>query len=449
MQPPKSKKSPSKKPAKTKTTALIDGLTKDELSKEKMIEHIVQLREELDREREERNYFQLERDKMYAFREITERRREEATAELKNLNKETEEDERRHQVEIKVYKQKMKHLLCEHENMTSELKADGLSSIERLQREQTQLENELRKRMGDIRLDMQELDIENLVRELELKHDEDMKKTRNNWENQLTEVQAEYEKKMELMQQEVYNMRRTETSEREDLLNSHITALKGDHDRIFSEAVALLNQSVEQDLEVNDSLKKQIEDMKLKQKEKEKNLAGLLPDNKCLDKLLLKVTEEMAEVQKKIKHPTQEKQHPDENSKEQKLNNQIREFEVLKQKYSELQLERDELYKTFTQNIQTVQHRADLKNVPMEKKLTALTDSLEKTQAQLSSVLSAANLDQTALSRVTKKIQDIIDTSNKSIKDLQYKRARISKAHQELLLHYELKQIPGEGLCGN
>ena len=65
-------------------------------------EHIVRLREELDREREERNYFQLERDKIHTFWEITERQLEEAKAECKNLDKEIEDDEGCHQVEIKV-----------------------------------------------------------------------------------------------------------------------------------------------------------------------------------------------------------------------------------------------------------------------------------------------------------------------------------------------------------
>lgn len=65
-------------------------------------EHIIHLREELDREREERNYFQLERDKIHTFWEITERQLEEMKAELKNLNKDIEADEGRHQVEIKV-----------------------------------------------------------------------------------------------------------------------------------------------------------------------------------------------------------------------------------------------------------------------------------------------------------------------------------------------------------
>ena len=67
-----------------------------------MEEHIVSLREELDREREERNYFQLERDTIQNFSENTKRELQEMKAEMNNLEKDIEEDERCHQVEIKV-----------------------------------------------------------------------------------------------------------------------------------------------------------------------------------------------------------------------------------------------------------------------------------------------------------------------------------------------------------
>ena len=47
-----------------------------------------------------------------------------AQAELRNKDREMEELEERHQVEIKVYKQKVKHLLHEHQNNVSQLKEE-------------------------------------------------------------------------------------------------------------------------------------------------------------------------------------------------------------------------------------------------------------------------------------------------------------------------------------
>lgn len=69
---------------------------------EQLEEHILRLREELEREREERNYFQLERDKVNTFWEITKRQLEEKKAELRNKDREMEDAEERHQIEIKV-----------------------------------------------------------------------------------------------------------------------------------------------------------------------------------------------------------------------------------------------------------------------------------------------------------------------------------------------------------
>jgi len=60
------------------------------------------LREELDREREERNYFQLERDKVNTFWEITKCQLGEKKAELRNKEREMEDTEEKHHIEIKV-----------------------------------------------------------------------------------------------------------------------------------------------------------------------------------------------------------------------------------------------------------------------------------------------------------------------------------------------------------
>lgn len=62
----------------------------------------MRLREELDREREERNYFQLERDKIHTFWEITVRKQKEVDSELQKVEKDVEENEARHQLDVKV-----------------------------------------------------------------------------------------------------------------------------------------------------------------------------------------------------------------------------------------------------------------------------------------------------------------------------------------------------------
>ena len=56
----------------------------------------------MDREREERNYFQLERDKVSAFWDISKQLLDESKAIIRNKERELEDEQEKHQVEVKV-----------------------------------------------------------------------------------------------------------------------------------------------------------------------------------------------------------------------------------------------------------------------------------------------------------------------------------------------------------
>ncbi|XP_062236533.1 dynein regulatory complex subunit 4-like [Platichthys flesus] len=397
-----------------------------------MEEQIVQLREELDREREERDYFQLEKGTIL-ISENTQRELQEIKDELKNLEKVIREDERRHQGEIKVLRQKMKHHLCEHQNMISELRANTFVSTEIQQKEQRKLETELHKRMKAVKVEIEAINDDYLVKELELKHAEEMTKLRDKLEKQLTETEAVYEEKMRSLLQELDNMRKNEFSEREDKGNSHIAGLILDHNKALSEA-SELGKDLQQVVDGNDSLKTQIKEMKRKHKQKNKDLIPVLSDNKRLAENLSKDKEEIIEKKKKMKHSGMNK---DTNEKiiVKKMNDLKQDHETLTEKFNKLQLEKDELYKTHY--IQKVHHKADLTKMQLETKLKALTDRLEKTKAQLQSVLSASNMDHTALCEVTNNIEENLDSKNNTIKILRYKNVQISKVHGDLLLYYK------------
>lgn len=54
------------------------------------------------------------------------------------------------------------------------------------------------------------------------------------------------------------------------------------------------------------------------------------------------------------------------------------ELEVLKQRFADVEAERDELYDRFVRTIYDVQQKSGFKNLVLEKKLAALSESLEK-----------------------------------------------------------------------
>ncbi|XP_012772392.2 dynein regulatory complex subunit 4 [Maylandia zebra] len=446
--PPK-KKSADKKPANPRTPTLINGLTKDEMSKEQLEEHIMRLREELDREREERNYFQLERDKIHSFWEITVRKQKEVDSELQKVEKDVEENEARHQLDVKVYKQKIKHLQHEHLNDIAELNADSLASNELMEKEQEHLEEELRKTIT--RVDIQEINFKHTKKELELKHGEELTTRSDHLEKQLAEITASFEMKVQALKQDLDNIWKSEISDSENHWNSHIAALKQDHDETYRSAEEFVI-IMKTDTDTLTELKGEINEAKKKQKSMKLEVVTVLKENKHLAELISKIKEENDEIAKKLRHYSGNKDAIG-NIKRKKLKDLKAEHEVLEQKFSELQLERDELRKAFTEIVEKAQHNGDIENMAVEKKLQALTESLEETEAQLSAVLSASNMDQTALSRVIKKTEAHIDSKNTAIKTLQHKINQISMVRKHLLLHTEVKAkalgVPVEELLCN
>ncbi|XP_062996933.1 dynein regulatory complex subunit 4 [Elgaria multicarinata webbii] len=436
----------SKKGKGAKGSPVVDAVPPESMSKEQLEDHIGRIREELDREREERNYFQLERDKIHTFWEITRRQLDEKKAELRNKDREMEEAEERHQIEIKVYKQKVKHLLYEHQNNLTELKAEGTVSMKLAQKDHRSQEMEMRKDMRTLKVDLKEQELANemVVKNLRLKQQEDMTRLRNDFERQVREIEAKYEKKMRVLRDELDLRRKTEIHEIEERKNGQINTLMKNHEKAFSDIKNYYNDVTLNNLALINTLKEQMEEMKKKEDHLEKEMAEVMLQNKRLAEPLQRARDEVAELQKKLAHYEKDKTmlasiRARLKVTEKDLKGLQWEHEVLQQRFSKVQEERDELYEKFTKAINEVQQKTGFKNLLLERKLLGLSSILEKKEVQLNEVLAASNLDPSALTVVTRKLEDVLDSKNNAIKDLQYELARVCKAHNDLLRTYEAK----------
>ncbi|MGH0148814.1 UNVERIFIED_CONTAM: hypothetical protein FKN15_021922 [Acipenser sinensis] len=238
--------------------------------------------------------------------------------------------------------------------------------------------------------------------------------------------------------------RKTEIHEIEERKNGQINTLMKNHEKAFSDIKNYYNDITLNNLALINSLKEQVEEMKRKEERLEKEMAEVQLQNKRLTEPLQKAREEVTELQKQLANYQKDKvslagakarlKVADKEMKDLKW-----EHEVLEQRFSKVQDERDELYQKFIKAIHEVQQKSGFKNLLLERKLHALTDTLEKKEVQLNEVLSASNLDPTALTVVTRKLEDILDSKNNAIKDLQYELARVCKAHNDLLRTYETK----------
>ncbi len=107
-----------------KSATVIHGVVTTEMTKEEIEKYVILLRAELERERNERNMLSLERDKVTTFWELSKKQADDARNMLRKKERELEDAEERHQMEMRIYRQKVKHMLFEQNAKQSDVKRE-------------------------------------------------------------------------------------------------------------------------------------------------------------------------------------------------------------------------------------------------------------------------------------------------------------------------------------
>ncbi|NXQ82123.1 DRC4 protein, partial [Nyctibius grandis] len=258
------------------------------------------------------------------------------------------------------------------------------------------------------------------------------------------EIEAKYAEKMQVLRDELDLRRKTEIHEVEERKNSHISELVRNHEKAFSDMKSYYNDITFKNLALISLLKEQMEEMKKRENHLEKEKADVLLQNKQLKEPLQQAQEQLFEMQKKLAHYDKDKEALT-NTKarlkvtQKELKDLQWEHEVLEQRFSKVQAERDELYQKFTKAIKEVQQKTGFKNLLLERKLKGLLGVLEQKEVELGEVLAASKLDPGALSFASHKLEDVLNSKNSTIRDMQLQLARVCKAYNDMLQTFKAK----------
>lgn len=216
---------------------IIDGVDTSEMTREKLEQFTLKVKEELDREREERNYFQLERDKIRTFWEITRQQLDEARADLRNRERATEEAEEHNEALLETEKQKIKHLKYEQQATAAALRAENLVALKTAKEEHTAQELELLNDKRNLRSEMREKNLaaQDELRRAKLIHAEELSKVRADFEEKAQQIEDKAEKKLQATKVELTVKHRTEISEVEERKNKQLAELITHHERAFAD----------------------------------------------------------------------------------------------------------------------------------------------------------------------------------------------------------------------
>lgn len=290
-----------------------------------------------------------------------------------------EELEERHQVEIKVYKQKVKHLLYEHQNNISSLKADGELALKGQQDEFLKRESELQQEKRSLKQELKEKELSNeyFVRQLKLEHAKEITKLRQEFELQARELQQKYEKKMKILRDDLELRRKQEIHEIEERKNTHINELMKKHERAFSDIKNYYNDITHNNLDLIKTLKEDVADMKKREAANEKLMHEIAQEKKSLSEPLAKARKEVKVLKHALANNEKDKVSLNHTKArlaetEKQLRNLEWEHEVFQQKFLQVQTERDNIYEKFENSIYDVQQKSGLKTMMLEKRVEVL-----------------------------------------------------------------------------
>jgi chromosome segregation ATPase len=206
---------------------------------------------------------------------------------------------------------------------------------------------------------------------------------REAYEQRATDLENKCNRKLTSLRDELELHRKTVVLEVEERKNAQINQLMKNHEKAFSDIKNYYNDITLNNLALINSLKEQVETMKKDQERLEKQLSETQAEKRKLQEPLQKAREELTELQKKLNNYERDKislQNAKARLKVQdsELKSLHWEHEVLSQRFAQIQHERDELYSRFVSAIHEVQQKSGFKNLLLEKKLSALADTLEK-----------------------------------------------------------------------
>ncbi|KAL9693844.1 hypothetical protein quinque_013129 [Culex quinquefasciatus] len=430
-------------PKKAKGSTVIDGVDTSSMSREQLEQFALRLRNEMEREREERNFFQLERDKLRTFWEITRKQLEEAKATIRSKERDVEVAQELADQDTKNVTQEMKHLQYEHQSHIGELKAEMMTQLKMAQEDHALQERELLNDKRELRrlLREKEENGELEVQQLKLKHSELLSQERARFKEEIEAMTKLFEQRLASYKEEAEVRHEMELSEVEERKNAQISELIQTNENAYKEMKGYYNDITLNNLALINSMKEQMEELRIQCDKDLKNNSEVMAENRRLVEPLKNAQTELVELRKKLHYYDRDKATLNRvksrlSSTQKQLSSLKLESDVLQMRCEKLVEERDQLKSMFEKSILELQQKSGLKNSLLERKLEYIEKQTEQREAILGEVLSLAGIEPQSLSI---RIEKLLVQKNDKIQDLRYELARVSKMYDDLLSLMEAK----------
>lgn len=104
-----------------------------------------------------------------------------------------------------------------------------------------------------------------------------------------------------------------------------------------------------------------------------------------------------------------------------------------------LNQEKQELYDEFHRLVYELHRKTGLRNLILEKKVETILEANETKDAQINQILAAARIDPQELNRIRHSLEEVENSKNFAIREIQNELKKIREAHSNMVKTYEGK----------
>ena len=391
------------------------------------------------REEQDFNEFQQQREKINYFWIVEKKKVEDKRTQLRNKDRELQDLEEKHQVEIKIYKQRLKHLLHEHQNELNRKKTEAEIALKMAQDDDREIEKDVKEDRRSLNIALKEIELthDEYVRSMKREQDQKITSLRHEFERKATETQKTYDSRTKKIREQLDKSRKEEIKLIEDRKHQMIEQLMEEHSKAFSDIKNYYNDITHNNLDLIKSLKEEVKELEAEERKQHLRLQEKMQENKKLAAPLKRMQDDLQRLKGELKDYTKEKEDMRKVKGALLLveNNEStisREYETLTQRFVELKKERDELRSNLQACIYDVKQKTSFRSLLLEKKLLAMQRVQEEREAQLNEVLSRANLEPSVLGQVKGHVDDVLHRKNAETRKYQAEVARLTALNEQL-----------------
>jgi hypothetical protein len=399
---------------------------------------VVARREEVAAALRERAEAATDRDALQRFYDVSALEAREVELSLLTRQRAKEAAEAAHAVEVRVYEQKIKHLLFEHRGTVGSLELAAAGEAEEEAQAHLVREALLRQGKGELRERIRALEEANAeaIRGMRVQQDRSQHKMRQDFGALLERLREKYEGRLATLRADLGLRRKVAVHEVEERKNLHIHQLARAHEEAFAEMRRYYNDITRSNLELITQLKARIAEANGKAASNQRLVLAIAEENKKLSEPLQQALSERAQLSAELKDSERDRASlAYARTRLAELRGGLGSLQGaqadLEARYAAVAGERDDLYGKFEATVRALAERAEAQGGALERHLAQAEGEHAAAHAAAAHVVAAAQLDPHVLTEATARVEGALGDRNAALRGMQGAVDRLRKAHDD------------------